>query len=73
MKRTIEIYKELTTLNSYTVYGEKGSCLYRTSGKHGFSTPLWYIVTGLVNSHFIAVRVNTYSQARQLFDAMEDR
>lgn len=73
MKRTIEIHKELTTLNSYAVYGEKGSCLFRTSGKHGYLVRLEYFVSGQINGHPIAVRLKSYTQARQLFDAMEDR
>ena len=73
MKTKIEVHKGLSTLNSYSVYGEKGSCVFRTGAKHGFSTGLGYIVSGRVNGHFVAVRLNSYTQARQLFDAMEDR
>lgn len=73
MGRTIEIDKEFSTLNSYSVYGEKGSCLFRTGFKHGFGSNRWYNVTGLVNGRFVDARFNSYSQARQLFDAMEDR
>lgn len=73
MKRTIEIHKELTTLNSYSVYGENGSCLFRMGTKYRFGKYLSYIVTGLVNGHFVSVRLNSYTQARQLFEAMEDR
>lgn len=73
MKMKIEVYKGFITLNSYSVYGEKGSCMFRTGSKHGFSTGLRYVVTGQVNGHFVAVSLNAYTQARQLFDAMEDR
>lgn len=73
MKMKIEVHKGLNTLNSYSVYGEKGSCMFRTGAKYGFNTGLWYLVSGLVNGHFVAVRLNSYTQARQLFDAMEDR
>lgn len=73
MKMKIEVNKELRTLNSYNVYGEKGSCMFRACAKYGFNTGLGYLVTGRVNGHFVAVILNSYCQARQLFDAMEDR
>ena len=69
----IEIGCEYSTLNTYSVIGERGSFMTRIGFKHGFSKKRWYDVTGRVNGHLISVKLDNYRSAKQLFDAIEDR